>query len=564
MKKISIIILLSIISIVVLAQQSNHSRGITKGENQVESFLNSVRAIEAASYPDDQKLLQYRKIMPFASSDEERTAVINQIAKLKTFLSMVYLEPFLADDNLKQSASLAILKIALANESSSDRFYGDKVRQLLETSKVVLSNDKNEDYTNEINTYLAHMPKGKGLTPMFNGKNLDGWKGLVENPIARSKMSKSELAEKQKVADEKMLKNWKAQDNMIVFSGKGANLCSEKDYGDFEMFVDWMITEEGDGGIYLRGTPQVQIWDTSRVEVGAQVGSGGLYNNDKHESIPLKVADNPVNEWNTFHITMIGDKVTVYLNGELVVDHITMDNYWDRTQAIFTTGAIELQAHGTQLFFRDIYIREINTPAVGLTEEEKAEGFVSLFNGENLEGWQGNKTDYFAENGLLIIDPKNGGHGNLFTEKEYTDFIFRFEFQLTPAANNGLGIRAPLEGDAAYKGMELQILDNSAPVYAELKDYQYHGSVYGVIPAKRGFQKAVGEWNTQEVIVKGSKIKVILNGEVIVDGDIDEASKHGTPDHKKHPGLKRKKGYIGFLGHGSKVSFRNIRIKEIK
>ncbi|MDD4107214.1 MAG: DUF1080 domain-containing protein, partial [Prolixibacteraceae bacterium] len=300
-----------------------------------------------------------------------------------------------------------------------------------------------------------------------------------------------------------------------------------------------------------------------RVDVGAQVGSGGLYNNKKYESKPLKVADNPIGEWNTFHITMIGETVTVYLNGELVVDNIPLENYWDRSLPIFEKGPVELQAHGTDLAFRDIYIREINTNEIGLSKKEIEEGFISLFNGKNLDGWQGNKTDYIPENGELLVRPSRGGHGNLYTENEYSDFIFRFEFQLTPAANNGLGIRAPLTGDAAYQGIELQIIDNTAPVYANLKEYQYHGSVYGVIPAKRGFQNPVGEWNQQEVVVKGTRITVTLNGTVILDGDTAEASKNGTMDDRDHPGLKRNKGYIGFLGHGSELKFRNIKIKDL-
>ena len=198
-----------------------------------------------------------------------------------------------------------------------------------------------------------------------------------------------------------------------------------------------------------------------------------------------------------------------------------------------------------------------------LSNMEKMEGFELLFNGENLDGWTGNKTAYVAEDGMIIIYPDRGGSGNLFTEKEYADFIFRFEFQLTPGANNGLGIRAPLSGDAAYMGMELQILDNTADKYKNLKPYQYHGSVYGVIPAKRGFLKPLGEWNSQEVVAKGDNIKVILNGEVIVDGNIKEASKGGTMDGKKHKGLKNKKGHIGFLGHGALVKFRSIRLKEL-
>lgn len=191
-------------------------------------------------------------------------------------------------------------------------------------------------------------------------------------------------------------------------------------------------------------------------------------------------------------------------------------------------------------------------------------GFVSLFNGKNLDGWVGNKTSYQVQNGVIVIDPKGEGGGNLFTEKEYGDFILRFEFQLTPGANNGLGIHAPLEGDAAYVGKEIQILDSEHPKYATLQAYQYHGSVYGVMAAKRGFLKPTGEWNQQEVIVRHPKITVILNGTIILEGDHLDASKNGTLDKRDHPGLKRNSGHIGFLGHGDVVHFQNIRIKELK
>ena len=328
------------------------------------------------------------------------------------------------------------------------------------------------------------------------------------------------------------------------------------------MVVDWRITKKGDSGIYLRGTPQVQIWDTTRVEAGAQVGSGGLYNNKAHESIPLLVADNPIGDWNTFRIIMIDEKVTVYLNGLLVVDNVVMENYWDRSIPIYPKGSIELQAHGTDLAFRDIYVKELDTDANSLTEAEKTDGFVSLFNGKDLSNWAGNEHSYSVEDGTIVIRPAKSG-GNLYTAKEYADFIFRFEFKLTPGANNGLGIRTPMEGDAAYVGYELQILDNTAEVYAELQPYQYHGSVYGIIPAKRGYLKPVGEWNSEEVYLKGDKIRITLNGTTILEGDLKEASKNGTADHKEHPGLQRTSGHIGFLGHGSLLWFRNIRIKEL-
>ena len=197
-----------------------------------------------------------------------------------------------------------------------------------------------------------------------------------------------------------------------------------------------------------------------------------------------------------------------------------------------------------------------------LKAQARENGFKILFDGTNLDEWVGNKVDYVIENGILALHPENKGGGNLYTKNEYSDFEFRFEFKLTPGANNGVGIRAPLEGDAAYVGMEIQILDDDAEKYKNLHDYQFHGSVYGVMAAKRGFLKPAGEWNSEQIIAHGSRIKVILNGTTILDGDIVKASENGTPDHEKHPGLKNKMGHIGFLWHESPLQFRNIRVKE--
>jgi hypothetical protein len=204
-----------------------------------------------------------------------------------------------------------------------------------------------------------------------------------------------------------------------------------------------------------------------------------------------------------------------------------------------------------------------NTMDNHLSKMEKQDGYQLLFDGKSMDQWTGATDTYLPENGTITIHPEKGSGGNLYTKNEYSDFDFRFEFKLTAGANNGVGIRAPLEGDAAYVGMEIQILDNDAPKYKDLHPYQYHGSIYGVVPAKRGFLKPVGEWNTEEIIAKGAKIKVILNGAVITDADITEARENGTMDGKQHPGLKRDKGHIGFLGHGSVVQFRNIRVKDL-
>lgn len=198
----------------------------------------------------------------------------------------------------------------------------------------------------------------EGFVALFNGKDLSGWKGLVENPEKRAAMSPEELAKAQEVADQKMRDHWKAVDGVLVFDGKGDSLCSAKDYGDFEMYVDWKIEKDGDSGIYLRGSPQVQIWDPS-VKAANGLGSGGLYNNKIHPSGPSVTADNPVGEWNTFYIKMVGEKVTVKLNGKLVVDEVVMENYWNREKPIYPTGSIELQNHGNSLYFKNIYVREL-------------------------------------------------------------------------------------------------------------------------------------------------------------------------------------------------------------
>ena len=398
----------------------------------------------------------------------------------------------------------------------------------------------------------------KGFVALFNGRDLAGWKGLAGNPKTRREMSREELAKAQAKADEDMRAHWKVVDGTLCFDGKGHSLCTAKDYGDFEMLVDWKIEKGGDSGIYLRGSPQVQIWDTNR-NVGTGVGSGGLYNNKKGPSKPLKLADKPVGEWNTFRIIMTGEQVTVYLNDVLVVDNVVMENYWERDKPIYPNGQIELQSHGSQLYFRNVFIREITNK---LTEPEEADGFKLLFNGKDLRGWQGNTKGYVVKDGTITVEPELGG-GNLYTAKEYGNFIVRFEFKLTPGANNGLGIRTPLNVNAAYEGMELQILDNTADKYKNLKPYQFHGSIYGVVPAKRGYLKPVGDWNYQEVIAKGKQITIKLNGTTIVDADIQKASTPETMDGKKHPGLKRDKGYIGFCGHGDKLAFRSLRIKSL-
>ena len=212
------------------------------------------------------------------------------------------------------------------------------------------------------------------------------------------------------------------------------------------------------------------------------------------------------------------------------------------------------------------------------TPRAQDEGFTPLFNGKDLSGWvygrRGDGTEnrtgkgYQVENGVLFTTKEDGG--NLFTEKQYADFVLRFDFKLTENANNGIGIRAPLVGDAAYVGMEIQVLDDSGSEYRNLRPAQYHGSIYQMFPATRGHQKPVGEWNVEEITVQGRKIVVKLNGTTITEGNLndvkDEAllAKHrdlSKPEGSR--GIANTTGHIGLLGHGTRVEFRNIRVKPL-
>jgi hypothetical protein len=208
------------------------------------------------------------------------------------------------------------------------------------------------------------------------------------------------------------------------------------------------------------------------------------------------------------------------------------------------------------------FLAALTLLALTLSAQTEA-GFIPLFDGKSLNGWQiiGKKgPGYVVENGALMCPEKGGG--NLYTKDEYANFVFRFEFRLSPGGNNGIGIRAPLQGDAAYAGMEIQVLDDGHELYkGQLKPEQHHGSVYDVIPARSGYLKAAGEWNQEEIVADGRHIRVTLNGVIILDTSLDIVRESEVL--KRHPGLARPSGYIGFLGHDSKVEFRNIRVKRL-
>lgn len=404
-----------------------------------------------------------------------------------------------------------------------------------------------------------------GFTALFNGRDLSGWYGLGPNDWP--KVRKLSPAEREKIRHDSQAairEHWRVEDGVLINDGEGPYLTTDKDYGDIELWVDFKIVPKGDSGIYLRGTPQVQVWDTTKEggkwRHGADKGSGSLWNNKKTTNLALVHADRPIGQWNRFHIRMIGPLTTVYLNDQLVVDNLPLENYWEPGEPLYATGPIQLQTHGGELRLRNIFVREIPAEeANAFLQQLDDEGFQPIFNGRDLTGWRGATGGYEVKPGGIVAC-KQGAGGALLTEKSYGDFAFRFEFRLPPGGNNGIAIRAPLEGNPAYAGMEIQVLDNTAEKYKDLHRWQYHGSVYGIAPAKRGFLRPVGQWNFEEIEVRGSHVTVRLNGTVINDVDLDKVR---PIDGKEHPGRTRRRGHLGLMGHNDPVEFRHLRVREL-
>lgn len=408
-----------------------------------------------------------------------------------------------------------------------------------------------------------------GFVALFNGRDFDDWTGsITRDPREIEALN----AEERAAWDSKMKKgineHWRVEDGVLVSDGDpGYFLATTRDFGDFEMWVDWLIGPHGDSGIYLRGTPQVQIWDPTdgaKFKNGADKGSGGLWNNKKHERFPTEVADAPIGEWNRMFIRMIGPYVTVKLNDKTVVKNVELENYYDRNIPVFIEGPIYLQTHGSETRFRNVFLRDIATEEANHALAEIGggeDGFVSLFNGEDLNGWIGAVDSYEVVDGA--IQCKSGHGGNLLTKQEYDNFVVRLEFKLPPAGNNGLAIRAESpEGDMAYDAMEIQVMDDTSEQYKNLRDHQYNGSIYGLAAATRGYLRPVGEWNYQEVTVDGDRVVVRLNGFEILNADV-AAVREKPADGREHPGAARTAGHFGFCGHNEPVAFRNIRIKRL-
>ncbi len=402
----------------------------------------------------------------------------------------------------------------------------------------------------------------EGFVALFNGTDLSGWHGNNPHDTAKAPDRDKSLQEQANA----FVKSWKAVDGELVNDGTGPYATTDKEYGDFELMLDFRLSPKSDSGIYLRGVPQVQLWDTTEAggswKHGADKGSGGLWNNGKAGAPgrdPLVYADRPLGEWNTIRIRLIGSQTWVWLNNQPVVDGIPMRNYWSKGKTpLPARGPIHLQTHGGETRWRNIFLREIGAEEANKILNGSQPGeFTSMFNGKDFTGWRGACDKYAIDDSAIV----SRGSGDLHTEKKYSDFVWKLEFKLPPGGNNGLAIRYPGSGDPSRTGMcELQVLDDSAPQHADLDPRQYHGSAYGKTAAARGYLRPLGEWNIQVVHVNGSHIDVELNGTPILDTDLSKITEtmKGQFSQEIPPG-----GYLGFAGHGPGVAFRNLWIQEL-
>jgi hypothetical protein len=412
-------------------------------------------------------------------------------------------------------------------------------------------------------------PPPTGFVALFNGTDLIGWWGAeTENPREYLALPAAEFQKKRDASLEDIHRHWSVQNGELVNDGKGLFLTSDQNFGDFELLVDYKTVPLADSGVYLRGCPQVQIWDSTekaKFSLGSNKGSGGLWNNSPGApgKDPLVKADKPFGQWNHLRIIMVGPRVWVWLNGKATVDGATMENYYERKLPVPPRGPIQLQTHGGEIRWRNIFIREIGSDEADrrLRGKDPA-GFKSVFNGRDFTGWDGPLDCCGITNGAIVWQEKKGG--TIYTRENFTNFVVRLEFNLPPGGNNGLAIRYPGAGDTAYLGMcECQVLDDNYEKVTgdKIDPRQAHGSAYGMVAALRGYQHPIREWNYEEVTVNGSTLKVELNGTVILNADLATVSDY-LAGHE-HPGKNRTSGHFGFAGHNDPVMFRNISIKAL-
>lgn len=470
-----------------------------------------LQLVKKSSLNGTLRYLCYRRALELKPSAQVTNEYLKALAEVRSLQSLMLAGEYLGNADNSLTAAQAVQSIA----KNKDLLKGNTVKQVIVKAKDVFAAQSDAD-----SGYAV-----KELDGVIAGVTATGYKKLVGNETAR---------------------------NQFALPGK---------YENFEICFDWRSADEST--LYLRTMPEITISGTYGVS---------FVHGDKKKTETLNTDEC----WNSLYVKVVNDRLKVVSNGTTIVENVTMQNT-PASKPLNFSGLIKLLGKDSGLFdIRDLYINEMPaTPVFTLSADEAKQGYEVLFDGRTLNKWHGNKTSYVPEDGAIVVSAQYGGEGNLYTNKKYSDFVLRFEFCFTEeGANNGIGIRTREGVDAAYEGMEIQVLDHDAPIYKGLHPYQQHGSVYGVVVPKH-VNFTQNKWNVEEIVAKGDHIKVTVNGEVINDCNIRDACQgHNvapdgsnknpyTIDHRNHPGLFNKDGYVCFCGHGPGVKFRNVRILDL-
>ena len=503
----------------------------------------------------------YRKGLEANPSAKTQNKLLKALSKTPVFPALVLAVKYMDAPATAETAALVVKTVAAKNPGMGGQTVAAALKKALEVYVELAKADADAGYAvDEIKGLMAKLPEA-GFEPL--SLEPENRKAVVGNPETRKAMKPKALAKAQLEADAAMAQKWSLTDGILTAQANAPAIQFPKQYENFEMILDWKTP--GEAGIAVRSIPQIRL---------GGVSGTGMLADDKG----VADADNRPGNWNTLYVKVVDDRITVFENDVKIVENAVMTNPDMPGEPVGICGCIELIAGTAPVEFRNVYVNELpSTPVFELSPEEAAQGYEVLFDGRSLHKWTGNTVNYVPLDGTIDVTASYGGSGNLYTVKEYGDFDLRFEFRfLRRGVNNGIGIRTPMGVDAAYHGMEIQILDHDAPIYKNLRIYQQHGSVYGIIPAQEHVVFGdLGTWNTMEIHAVGDRITVTVNGRVILDGDIRQACKgHNvsedgskknpyTVDGKNHPGLFNKKGHLGLLGHGAGIQFRNLRVLDL-
>lgn len=516
-----------------------------KNENNKNVLARYTSLVSASKgLTNTEKYLLLADGLALAKDDASKNTIINALSKTAELPALYLAAQYLDAEGTQKAAAAAVKFIAGKNKAEGGEVITAALNKALALYDVWKASNADAGYAvDEIKKHINEMPKG---APEFKAFE---WGTVVPYSIeiaTTPKMKKAAKKAAEKAAAE-AAQGWVIDGGKATFAGTAAGaVATEKAYANYALYTEYKV--EGEAALGLRGLPS---------------------------TVALKASEG----WNALQVSVVDERMTVVLNGKEVVSNVIIENTIEAGKPAPAQGAFILTSDGKAVALRNSYMKALPaTPKFELPADEAKEGFKVLFDGTSLNEFTGNKTNYVTKDGTIFVTAQYGGSGNLYTKEEYGNFVLRFEFAfVNPGVNNGIGIRTPIGVDAAYDGMEIQVLDHHSPIYAGwLKPQQHHGAVYGIIKPEIITFPELGTWNTEEIYANGDHIRVTVNGKVILDGNIREACQgHNvapdgsnknpyTLDGKNHPGLFNEKGHIGLLGHGPGIKFRNIRIKELK